>query len=124
MIDLLSELEVHDALVVRCASGEVSFGHFCEMYDSFYARAALDGHEATPHDRALFARFEPRLRLHERIWREVLSRVTSDDLLAVPGAIEAGFIGSEQAVRLIRTLASNPGCSVIDRALSAHGARA
>lgn len=109
MIDLLSELAAHDALVVRCASGEVSFERFSEMYDSFYARVALDGHEATPDERALFARFEPRIRPHERIWREVLSRITSDELLAGPGAIEAGFIGSEQAVGLMRAIAVESG---------------
>jgi hypothetical protein len=44
--ELLDDLDAHDALVMRCAHGELSWEQFQHAYDKFYPRYPLDGHES------------------------------------------------------------------------------
>ena len=45
-IDLLEELSAHDDLVRRCVRGDIEFREFVRLYDDFWWRFALDGHES------------------------------------------------------------------------------
>jgi len=41
---LLNDLDAHDALVMRCARGQLTWAQFERAYDNFYPRYPLDGH--------------------------------------------------------------------------------
>src|SRR5687768_14846179 len=103
--ELLREFDVHDELVARCASGDLTYSEFEKAYDSFYPRYPLDGHESDAVERQLLEKFSSRVVLHREIWEEVLTRATSEHLLGLQAPVAAGFIGSEEAVRRIRNLA-------------------
>jgi hypothetical protein len=94
--------DAHEALICACAEGRLSFEEFIGYYDNFYDRCALDGHESEVDGRESSAEEVQRIRLHERITKEILNHLTSDVLLEAPGAQEAGFIGlAEGQVRLV-----------------------
>ncbi len=100
-VELLNDLDVHDALVVRCARGELSWEDFERAYDSFYPRYPLDGHESDAKDLLLFAKHAARLAFHREIWEQVLTKVTGDDHLSKHATVAAG---SAEAVRRIQAL--------------------
>ncbi len=91
--ELEAALTEHDALVVRCVRGEITFDAFLRAYEGFYQRWALDGHEG---DAALFARFEPRL--------------TTADHGRQHGHL--GFLGPEEAMRRLAVIAHDGGLPV------------
>jgi hypothetical protein len=107
--ELLSGLDVHDALLVRCANREISFEELVAPYDDYYVRCALDGHESPLPEQDLLARHAARIRPHARIWQEVLCHVTSEELASAPGAREAGFFGPNVAVQKLRAIAADAG---------------
>lgn len=104
--ELIRELDAHDALVGQCARGELTWSEFETAYDSFYPRYPLDGHEADTDELSLFEKHAVRIALHQEIWERVLTKVTGDEHLRQQATIDAGFIGSHEAVRRIQELAS------------------
>jgi hypothetical protein len=102
--DLLRELDRHDALVARCARGDLSWQEFETAYDSFFPRYPLDGHEGSAELMMLLRRHAGRITLHRQVWEQVLTRVTSADHAGDPGARDAGFIGPQAAVRRLQDL--------------------
>lgn len=103
---LLSALDAHDALVARCARGELTWPEFEAAYDNFYPRYPLDGHESNAEELVLLQEHADRVALHRKIWDEVLTKVTGDEHLHQPSVADAGFIGSAEAVRRIQVLAA------------------
>jgi len=104
--ELLTALDAHDALVARCARGELSWVEFETAYDNFYPRYPLDGHESGAEELVLLEAHADRIALHRKIWDEVLTNVTGDEHLRQPSVTDAGFIGSAEAVRRIQVLAA------------------
>jgi hypothetical protein len=104
--ELLRELDAHDALVEKCARGELSWSEFEAGYDSFYPRYPLDGHESDADELALFEKHAVRIALHREIWEQVLTKVTGDEHARQQATIDAGFIGAHEAVRRIQALAT------------------
>lgn len=103
---LLAALDAHDALVRRCAQGELPFRDFEAAYDAFYVRHPLDGHEGGATFQALLARHESRVALHRALWEHVLTRVVSRSQEHWVGRPEAvGFIGEDEALVRVRRLA-------------------
>lgn len=102
--DLLRDLDAHDALVHRCARGELSWKEFEAAYDNFFPRYPLDGHEGSPELLRLLDRYADRVALHHQIWEQVLTKVTGDEHLADQRTREAGYIGPDEAVRRVREL--------------------
>jgi hypothetical protein len=103
--ELLRDLDLHDQLVVRCARGELSWAEFERAYDSFYLRYPLDGHESDTQELLLLEQHAARVALHREVWEHVLTKVTGDEHLGEQATVNAGFIGSAEAVRRIGELA-------------------
>ena len=102
--DLLNELSVHDELVRRCASGQLSFDVFCEQYHDFYAFYALDGHESDAEERLLLEKYASRIDPHRIVAEEILGRVCSDADAELESYREAGRFGSAEAVARLKRL--------------------
>ena len=103
--ELLRELDAHDALLRRCARGELSWSEFEAAYDSFYERYPLDGHESGADELSLFDKHAARIALHREVWERVLTKVTGDEYLHLRATVDAGFIGSQEAIRRVQELA-------------------
>jgi hypothetical protein len=103
--ELVRELDAHDELVAKCARGELTFAAFQKTYDNFYVRYPLDGHESDAEELRVFDMYASRIALHREIWEEVLTKVTDDEHLTQATAVDAGFIGSGEAVRRIQEVA-------------------
>jgi hypothetical protein len=104
-IELLAALDRYDALVARCARGEISLEEFVLAYDNFFARWALDGHESGPADIQVLQRHSGRIRLHREVWEEVLCRLTTEELARAPASRAAGFMGPQAAFERLCRLA-------------------
>ena len=102
---LLHELDAHDELVAKCARGDLSYSEFEKIYDNFYPRYPLDGHESDAEELRLLEKLAARVTLHREIWEEVLTKATADQFLDQQATVAAGFIGSKEAARRIRDLA-------------------
>jgi hypothetical protein len=102
--ELLIALDAHDALVAKCASGEVGWDDFELAYDSFYPRYPIDGHESDAQGLLLLEKYASRVALHREIWEEVMTKVTSDEHLRQRSSIDAGFIGTAEAIRRVKGL--------------------
>jgi len=102
---LLHELDLHDQLVARCARRELSWAEFDRAYDNLYPRYPLDGHESDAQELLLFQKHAARIALHREVWEQVLTKVTGDEHLGEQATVDAGFIGSAEAVRRIKSLA-------------------
>ncbi len=100
--ELVDALDEHDALVAACARGELSFEEFERVYQSFYPRYALDGHEATDHDeRMLLLKYEARISLHREVWETVVGQLATDEI----AAMDPNRIHIAEAVRRLQALA-------------------
>ena len=114
--ELRETLDSFDKQVRACARGEISFTEFDELYDAFYCRYALDGHESDPEEQELLARYDSRIALHRDVWAEVLTRACSDEDAPKPEYIAAGRFGSDEAVaRLKRMLEQHSVRSAFER---------
>ena len=103
--ELSETLDRFDELVHACAQGKISFEKFDELYDAFYRRYALHGHESDPEEQELLARYKNRIALHRDVWELILTRVCSDEDADKVAYIAAGRFGSIEAVaRLNRIL--------------------
>lgn len=103
--ELLNDLDAHDALVTQCAHGELSWAEFERTYDDLYPRYPLDGHESDAQELRLFEKHAARIALHRDVWEQVLTKITGDEHLGEQATVDAGFIGSAEAVRRIKELA-------------------
>lgn len=103
--ELLNHLDTHDALVTLCARGELSWAEFERAYDNLYPRYPLDGHESDAQELLLFGKHAGRIALHREVWEQVLTKITGDEHLSEQATVDAGFIGSAEAVRRIKELA-------------------
>jgi hypothetical protein len=92
-------LDAHDALVHSCVAGELPLAKFLALYNGFPHSYALDGHEATVDERAVFRRFEKRIAFHFRV-ASLLSGVYSEADSMNPLYEEAGRFAP--AVALVR----------------------
>lgn len=102
--ELLRDLDLHDQLVVMCARAELSWAEFERAYNNLYPRYPLDGHESDAQELLLFEKHAARIALHREVWEQVLTKVTGDEHLGDQATVDAGFIGSAEAVRRIREL--------------------
>src|SRR5688500_427574 len=107
--ELLAALDAHDMLVRRCAIGEIEYPQFEDEYGSFYQRWALDGHEGDSAGQATLAQHAARILVHRRVWDEVLSRATSEELARLPQSQSAGFLGPAEAQQRLRSIAVDAG---------------
>ncbi|MBL9012794.1 MAG: hypothetical protein JNL83_01380 [Myxococcales bacterium] len=69
------------------------------------ADVRLDGHESDAQELLLFEKHAARIALHREVWEQVLTKVTGDEHLGEQATVDAGFIGSAEAVRRIGELA-------------------
>ena len=107
--ELLAALDAHDALVVRCARDEMDYAEFEKVYDNFFQRWALDGHESSLDEKEVLRRHANRIHVHRRVWEEVICHSTSDDLAYNLSAQQSGFIGSAEAQRRLMSIARDAG---------------
>jgi hypothetical protein len=103
---LLALITRHDGLVDRCASGALTFSEFIELYDDFYWRCALDGHEGNDEEAALLVKHSGRVAIHRRIANEILANLASTDDSNMASFKDAGRHGPDEAVRRLRALLS------------------
>jgi hypothetical protein len=106
-VHFLAILEQHDKLVHQCANGSLAFSDFLEKYDELYSRYALDGHESDDAERALFDKYEERIKLHERIAFEVMSGLCDESDAIKEAYIEAGRFGGDEALKRVRAIVSD-----------------
>jgi len=102
--EFLKALDEHDSLVRQCLAGAIGFGEFCDQYDSFYWRYALDGHESDQAERGLFDRYRARVELHRVIAHEILTKVCSDADTELDSYKSAERFGPIEAVKRLRRL--------------------
>jgi hypothetical protein len=100
--DLLQTIDEHDALVRQCVNGEISFCDFCEKYNDFYARCALDGHESDDEERLSLDKHINRIEPHRVIAHEILGQVCSDEDAELRAYKLAGRFGSAEALSRLR----------------------
>jgi hypothetical protein len=70
-------LDAHDALVKSCVDSVLPFAEFLALYNDFPHAYALDGHEATPDERAVLQRSRKRIAFHYQV-ASVLSGLCSE----------------------------------------------
>jgi len=110
-----SELEIVEiimrlnALVEKCASGEIKFDQFIKEYGYPIGEYALDGHESNEEGRRLIKAQESKLRPHILITERILNYLCSEEQAKDPAYIKALRIGPEQAFIVLREIASEYG---------------
>jgi hypothetical protein len=104
--ELRRSLDEHDLLIRQCLSGDISFSAFIDLYDSYYCRAALDGHESDNAELVLFGLYKERIEVHRVIAEEILSTLCSDSDAEVESYKLAGRFGSKVAQERMRALVS------------------
>jgi hypothetical protein len=100
--DLVATLARYDELVRKCSAGELAFESFCQTYDDFYWRCALDGHESDAEERNLFAKYAERIAPHRLIAEEILGRICADEDARREDWVRAGRIGADEALARLR----------------------
>jgi hypothetical protein len=104
--DLKMALDEHDVLLAKCARGELGVREFFAVYDSFYQRWALDGHEG---DATVLARFAERIAVHREVWDQVECHITNEDHASNPAHTARGFIGEKEALKRLQSIARQGG---------------
>jgi len=74
--ELAALLDAHDVLVRSCVDSVLPFAEFLALYNDFPQAYALDGHEATPDERAILQRSRKRIAFHYQV-ASVLSGLPS-----------------------------------------------
>jgi len=74
--ELAALLDAHDGLVRSCVNSVLPFAEFLALYNDFPQAYALDGHEATPDERAILQRSRKRIAFHCQL-ASVLSGLSS-----------------------------------------------
>ena len=105
-IDLLEVLSAHDDIVRRCVRGDIEFRDFVRLYDDFWWRFALDGHESDSADRTLLERHADRILLHRKIAEEVIGALASASDATKQNYQRAGRIGPRDAFARLQRIAS------------------
>jgi hypothetical protein len=104
--DLLEALSAHDDLVRRCARGDINFGEFVRLYDEFWWRYALDGHESDRAEQILLEHHANRILVHQKV-AEVLSALAPEGHATEQVYERAGRITPEDALLQLRRIASD-----------------
>ncbi len=104
--ELLEALSERDDLVRRCARGDINFREFVRLYDDFWWRYALDGHESDRSEQILLGRYANRILVHQKIAEEVLSALASENQGREPAYEHAGRITPETALLRLKRIAS------------------
>jgi len=105
-IDLLEELSAHDDLVRRCVHGDIEFREFVRLYDDFWWRFALDGHESDSAERLVLERHANRILLHRKVAEEVIGALASASDATKQSYQRAGRIGPQDAFERLQRIAS------------------
>ena len=103
---MIASLDHHDDLIRQCMQSHLGFNDFCAKYHDYYAFYALDGHESDEEERSLLERYEKRIEVHRIVAEEILGGVCSDTDAQLEIYQRAGRLGSAEAVRRLRDLAS------------------
>lgn len=104
--EFLEVLSAHDALVRRCARGQIEFREFVQLYGDFWWRYAFDGHESDNAERHLLERHADRILVHRRIAEEVLGPLAPESDARKESYRHAGRIAPEQALSRLKQIAS------------------
>ena len=102
--DLLKTIAAHDALVKKCADGELAFGAFCDQYNDFYAYYALDGHESDEEERVLLEKHAKLIEPHRVIAYDILGKLCADADAELESYKQAGRFGSVEALARLRNV--------------------
>src|SRR3569833_2839210 len=105
-IDLLETLSAHDELVRRCVRGNIDFDKFVRLYDDFWWRYALDGHESDRTEQLLLERQANRILMHRKIAEDVLGCLASASDAAQQRYQRAGRIGPREALVRLQRIAA------------------
>jgi hypothetical protein len=103
---LIEALTAHDELVRRCVRGDIEFREFVRLYDEFYWRFALDGHESDSAEQLLLERHANRILMHQKIAEEVLGALASASDATKQSYQRAGRIGPQDALVRLQRIAS------------------
>lgn len=103
---LESDLDEHDALILACVSGELGVREFLAVYDCFYPRWPLDGHEG---HQDLLKSYESRIEVHRRVWERIECRMTTEEHASNPAFRAKGFIGEREALKRLEDIAREGG---------------
>lgn len=96
-------LDDADRVVRAFASGEMTWPEFLKTYDPIYVSFPFDGHEPACSKEQLLA-WESRIALHRDLWEQVITRGTSDALMHASAVAAKSFLGSVEALELVRNL--------------------
>jgi hypothetical protein len=101
--ELSALLDAHDALVRSCADSVLPTAVFLALYNDFPHSYALDGHAATPDERAILQRSRKRIAFHYQV-AGVLSGLSSEADSANGGYGDAVRFGPEVGLMRLREL--------------------
>jgi hypothetical protein len=101
--ELSALLDAHDALVKSCVDSVLPFVEFLALYNDFPHAYALDGHEATPDERAVLQRNRKRIAFHYQVG-SVLSGLCSEADSANSLYGDAGRFGPAVGLTRLREL--------------------
>lgn len=98
-----------DKLVGKCVSGEISFDVFLKEYGYPIGEYALDGHECNEDKKVLLSKFSSSLKPHIEITEFILNKLCSSEQAKEKAYIEAGRIGSDKGLLLLKEVAAKNG---------------
>jgi hypothetical protein len=101
--ELTALLDAHDSLVKSCVDSALPFAEFLALYNDFPHAYALDGHEATPDERAVLQRSHRRIAFHFQV-ANVLSGLVSEADLGNRPYEEAGRFAPAVGLMRLRAL--------------------
>lgn len=100
--ELLSRL---NRAVTACVSGKTSFEQFAEDYGYPVGEYALDGHEASDEERAMFSAWKAQIAPHIAIAEQILNKLFSSEDAAKPVYQAQGRFGPDVANERLREIA-------------------
>lgn len=101
--ELTALLDAHDALVKSCVDSILPFAEFLALYIDFPHAYALDGHEATRDELAVFQRSRKRIAFHFRVANALFGMACEADSTNAPYE-EAGRFSPEVGLMRLRAL--------------------
>jgi hypothetical protein len=101
--ELHALLDAHDSLVKSCVDSTLPFEKFLALYNDFPHLYVLDGHEATPEERAALKRSAKRIAFHFKV-AGVVSGLCSEADSEDDGYKEAGRFAPAVGIMRLREL--------------------
>jgi hypothetical protein len=98
-----------NSLVVKCVSGQMTIDQFIKDYGYPIGEYALDGHESDEDGRRVLREHEKQLELHFVIAEEILQRLCTREQSQENVYREAGRIGPDEALVLLKQVAKKYG---------------